>query len=81
VKVTAADVAGSYAASAAFVAVTEHVAAVDAVSWLLPEPDREQLAPVTLKLTAPLPEPPDVVRVTEELIAMLLVALEIERVD
>ena len=32
VKVTAADVAGSYVASAAFVAVTEHVAADDAVS-------------------------------------------------
>ena len=39
------------------------------------------MAPVTLKLTAPLPEPPDVVRVTEELMAMLLVVLEIESVD
>jgi hypothetical protein len=48
---------------------------------LLATPVRVQPPLVTLKLTAPLPDPPDVVRVTEELIAMLLVALEIESVD
>jgi hypothetical protein len=40
-----------------------------------------QLAPVTLKLTAPLPDPPDVVRVIGVFIPTLRVVFEIERVD
>jgi hypothetical protein len=39
-----------------------------------------QLAPVTLKLTAPLPDPPDVVRVIGVLIATLRVVFEIVNV-
>ena len=47
----------------------------------MPIPEEMQLAPVTLKLTAPLPDPPDVVRVIGVLIATLRAVLEIESGD
>jgi hypothetical protein len=62
VTVTAADVAALKLASAAFVAVTEHVPVpLFAVSW---SPATEQLPAVTLYVTAPVPLPPLVVSVS-----------------
>jgi hypothetical protein len=64
VIVVAEDEIASYSIVAALVAVTEHVPA-DVLESV--EPDSEQFPELTVKLTAPSPRPPDVVRVRVEL--------------
>ena len=83
VKVFASEVAAANAPCAAFVATTVHVVAfrevsVDALFRL--ESVQVELAGDRAKVVAPVPEPPNVVKVTVVLTGFEIVALEIVNV-